>query len=74
MLRKRGFLAVVCILVILAGALLAPVTGGSSPAVLVPLAPLFGLVLMPVVRPSDPAPAYSSYIPGPRPGRAPPAA
>ena len=74
LLRKRGFLAVLCILVILAGAMLAPVTGGSTPAVLVPLAPLFGFIVLLAVRPSDPTPAYSSYIPGPRPGRAPPAA
>jgi len=70
----RRILAVLCIAALLAGALLAPVSGGSVPAVLVPLAMVFGLVVLPVVRASDPVPAYEFVGSGPRPSRAPPVA
>jgi len=71
--RPRRWLAVVCVFVIVAGALLAPLTGGSPPAgILVPLAPLFGLVLLLVVRLDD-APLSYSFTGSPRlPSRAPP--
>ncbi len=72
MLRKRGFLAVGCILVVVAGALLAPAAGGSLPAFLVPLAPLFGFIVLAVVRRPDRVPAYSYLATPPRPSRAPP--
>jgi len=71
--RARRFAVVLCILAALAGALLAPAAGGSSPAVLVPLAPLFGFVVLPVTPPGDPVPSYAYFFPGPRPSRAPPA-
>jgi hypothetical protein len=71
-LCKRALLAVLCILIVLAGALLAPQSGGSSPAVLVPLAPLFGLVVLPAPAADDPTPAFAYLVPGPRPSRAPP--
>lgn len=75
MLRKRGLLAALCILIVLAGALLAPAGGGSVPAgVLVPLAPLFGLVVLPDAPADDTTPAYSFVPSGPRPSRAPPLA
>lgn len=73
MLRKRAFLAVLCVLIVLAGALLAPASGGTSPAVLVPLAPLFGFVVLPAVAADDTTPVYAHLVPGPRPSRAPPA-
>jgi hypothetical protein len=72
MRRTRLFVAVLCILVVLAGALLAPAAGGAAPAVLVPLAPLFGFVVLPPVRVDDAPPAYAYFVPGPRPSRAPP--
>lgn len=71
--RTRRFLTVLCILAVLAGALLAPAAGGSAPAVLVPLAPLFGLVVVPQPPTSDPVPLYVFFAPGPGPSRAPPA-
>ncbi len=73
MRRLRRFTALLCLLVVVAGVLLAPVDGGAPPAVLVPLAPLFGLVVLPAAAPDDTAPAYG-YIPtGPTSSRAPPA-
>ena len=72
-LRKRGLLPALCILIVVAGALLAPAGGGSFPAVLVPLAPLFGLVILPAALADDPTPEYSHLVPAPRPSRAPPA-
>jgi hypothetical protein len=72
-LRKRALLAVLCILIVVVGALLAPAGGGSSPAMLVPLAPLFGFVVMPAAPTADPASDYAYLDPGPRPSRAPPA-
>ena len=72
MRRLRRAIGVLCILAIVAGALLAPVSGGSTPAVLVPLAPLFGLVVLPAPGADDPTPSYA-YVPsGPSPSRAPP--
>lgn len=72
MLRTRRWLAVLCILAVLVGALLAPATGGSSPSVLVPLFALFGLIVSVAVRRIDAPPAYSFLPSGPRPSRAPP--
>jgi hypothetical protein len=72
-MRKRGWLALVCIVALVAAALLAPVSGGSPLAVLVPLAPLFGLIVLPAVRASDPTPAWSYVASAPLPSRAPPA-
>jgi len=73
MRRTRTLLAVLCILIVLAGALLAPASGGStSAAVLVPLAPLFGLVVLPSPAADDPTPEYAYLVSGPRPSRAPP--
>ena len=73
MRRATRFLAVLCILAVLAAALLAPASGGSSPCVLVPLAPLFGLVVLPPAPAPEPAPLCTSFDPDPRPSRAPPA-
>jgi hypothetical protein len=73
MSRARRFFTVLCILAVLAGALLAPAGGGSSPYVLVPLAPLFGLVVVAAIPAGEPAPLFTSFDPGPRPSRAPPA-
>jgi hypothetical protein len=72
-LRTRRWLAVLCILAVLVGALLAPATGGSSPSILVPLFALFAVVIVPVpLRRIDATPAYSFLPSGPRPSRAPP--
>jgi hypothetical protein len=71
-LRKRRWLAVLCVVLLVVGAMLAPAAGGSAPAVLVPLAPLFGLVVIAAVRSSDPVPLWSYPAPTPRPSRAPP--
>jgi hypothetical protein len=73
MRRFRRLIGVLCILALIAGALLAPVTGGSLPGVLVPLGPLFGLVVMPVAPADDTTPAYSYLPSAPLPSRAPPA-
>jgi len=70
--RARQFAAVLCILAVLAGALLVPAAGGSSPAVLVPLTPLCGFVVVAVTPPIDPVPCYAYLSPAPRPSRAPP--
>ncbi len=51
--RPHRLFAVLCILVLLAGALLAPVAGGRASGVLVPLALLFGLVVIAIVREID---------------------
>ena len=72
MLRKRGFLALICVVALVAAALLVPVSGGSSPAVLVPLAPLFGFIVLLAVRASDPTPSWSYLASAPLPSRAPP--
>ena len=72
MRRARRLLIGLCIFAVLFGALLAPVAGGSAPGVLVPLAPLFGLVVLPVAPGDDTTPSYA-YVPtGPGPSRAPP--
>jgi hypothetical protein len=74
MRRARRFLAVLCILAVVLGAMLAPAAGGASPAVLVALDPLFGLVVLPAAPADDTTPSYA-YVPsGPSPSRAPPAA
>src|SRR3954462_3257480 len=72
MRRLRRFIGVLCILAVIAGALLAPATGGMAPAVLVPLGPLFGLIVLAVVRAADPTPAYAYRRSAPQPSRAPP--
>lgn len=73
MSRVRRLIAVLCILAVVAGALLAPAGGGTSPAVLVPLPPLFGLIVLPAVTADDTTPANSFVPSGPQPSRAPPA-
>jgi hypothetical protein len=70
--RLRRWLAVLCILVIVASALLAPVAGGAAPSILVALPVLFGLVVLARVRRADPAPVWSYLAPAPLPSRAPP--
>jgi hypothetical protein len=71
--RLRRSLAVLCIFVIVVAALFAPVTGGSASAgILVPLAPLFGLVVLAAVHLDDDPPAYSFVAAPPSPSRAPP--
>jgi hypothetical protein len=73
-MRTRGrWLAVLCVFLIVAAALLAPATGGSPAAgILVPLAPLFGLVVIAAVRLDD-DPLADSLVPTPPlPSRAPP--
>ena len=72
MMRLRRWLAVLCILVIVAGVLLAPVAGGAAPSMLVALPILFGLVVLARVRLSDPSPVWSYLAPAPLPSRAPP--
>jgi hypothetical protein len=69
----RRVIGVLCILAIVAGALLAPVSGGSTPGILVPLAPQFGLVVLPAPEAADTAPTYSLLPSAPLPSRAPPA-
>jgi hypothetical protein len=73
MLRRGRWLAVLCIFALVAAALLAPATSGSPAAgILVPLAPLFGLVVIAAVR-LDEAPAPYVVVPTPPlPTRAPP--
>jgi hypothetical protein len=71
--RTRRWLAILCVVVVVAGALLAPVAGGSAPAVLVPLSPLFGFVLLPFFRPRAEPPAYAFFVSPRSPSRAPPA-
>jgi hypothetical protein len=73
MLRKRGFLALVCVIALVAAALLAPASGGSTPSVLVPLAPLFGFIVLLAVRVGDATPSWSYLASAPLPSRAPPA-
>ena len=74
MRRTRRLFVVLCILAVLAAALLAPATGGSPAlAILVPLAPLFGLVVVPDAPANDPVPDYTHIAPAPGPSRAPPA-
>ena len=73
MARARRLIAVLCILAVVAGALLAPVGGAASAAVLVPLPLLFGLIVLPAVAAGDTTPAYSFVPSGPQPSRAPPA-
>jgi hypothetical protein len=71
MKRARRLLVVLCVFAVLLGAL-APVSGGSVPGVLVALAPLFGLVALPVTPADDTTPSYA-YVPAaPGPSRAPP--
>jgi hypothetical protein len=70
----RRLVVVACVIALLVGALLVPAAGGSSPAILVLLDPLFGLVVLPAVTADDTTPAYA-YVPAaPGPSRAPPAA
>src|SRR4051812_25155044 len=73
MKRARRLLIVLCLFAVLLGALLAPVTGWSAPAVLVPLAPLFGFVLLLIVGATGDEPAYAYLATPPGPSRAPPA-
>jgi len=74
MSRLRKWTAVLCVLAVVAGALLAPVAGGSAPGILVPLAPLFGFVVVAPAPRIEAVPAYT-YVPsGPSPSRAPPTA
>jgi hypothetical protein len=70
--RLRRALAVLCILVILAGALLAPVAGGAVSGVLVPLSALFGFVALLTISAGRVVPASSSLASPPLPSRAPP--
>jgi len=69
----RRIVAVLCILAVLVCAVLAPAAGVSAPSILVPLAPLFGFVVLLIVRAGDSTPDYAYLRPGPRPSRAPPA-
>jgi hypothetical protein len=74
MLRRGRWLAVLCIFALVAAALLAPATGGSTPVgILVPLAPLFGLVVIADVRLDDDAPVRTIAADPKLPSRAPPA-
>jgi hypothetical protein len=73
MSRLRRPLAVLCIFVIVVTALFAPVTGGAAfSGILVPLAPLFGLVVLAAVRLDDDPPSYSFVASPPLPSRGPP--
>jgi hypothetical protein len=73
MLRRGRWLAVLCIFALVAAALLAPATSGSpSAGILVPLAPLFGLVVIAAVRLDDDPLASSFLASPPLPSRAPP--
>jgi hypothetical protein len=73
MMRRGRWLAVLCIFVLIVAALLAPGTIRSAPAgILVPLAPLFGLVVLAAVRVSDEPLAYPFVAFPPLPSRAPP--
>src|SRR5947207_9954785 len=56
--RRRRFLALICVVALIAAALLAPASGGSAPAVLVPVAPLFGFIVLLAVRASNPTPSW----------------
>jgi len=73
MLRQRRWLAVLCIFALIAAALFATAPGGpTSAGILVPLPPLFGLVVIAAVTISD-APAPSPFVAAsPLPSRAPP--
>ncbi len=72
-MRRGRWLAVLCIIALVAAALLAPATGVSHPAgILVPLGPLFGFVLLLAVRYDDEPLAYSFVASPPVPARAPP--
>jgi hypothetical protein len=73
MLRRGRWLAILCILALVAAALLAPATGASHVAgILVPLGPLFGLVVIAALRLDD-DPLADSFVPTPPlPSRAPP--
>lgn len=73
MSRARRLIAVLCILAVVAGALLASAGGGASPGILVPLPLLFGLIVLPAVAADDTRLAYSFVPSGPQPSRAPPA-
>lgn len=74
MSRARTLIAVLCVLAVVAGALLAPMAGGPAPGILVPLAPLFGFVVVAPAPRIEAAPAYA-YVPsGPSASRAPPIA
>lgn len=70
--RTRRWIAVLCILVVLAGALLTPSAGGSTPSVLVALPLLFGLVVIAAARRENASPAWAYLAPAPVPPRAPP--
>jgi hypothetical protein len=71
--RLRRSVAVLCVLVIIAAALLAPAAGGARFAgILVPLAPLFGFVVLGAFR-ADDLPLTRSVLGSSRlPSRAPP--
>lgn len=73
MLRNRGFIALVCIVAMLATAM-APVAYGSFCAVLVPLPLLFGIVVSAPLPRTEPTHAPSSFVRPTLPSRAPPAA
>lgn len=73
MRRIRRLVVFLCIVAVLAGALLAPAAGGSTPGILVPLDPLFGLVVLPVAPADDTTPSCACVPSGPTPSRAPPA-
>jgi len=72
-LRNRGFIALVCIVAMLAAAM-APVSSAAFCAVLVPLPLLFGIVLSVPVLPTAPAHRPSSFVSPTLPSRAPPVA
>ena len=73
MLRNRGFIALVCIVAMLATAM-APVAYGSFCAVLVPLPLLFGIVVSAPLPRTEPTHPPSSFVRPTLPSRAPPAA
>jgi hypothetical protein len=71
--RRRGLLALVCIVVLLATAM-APIGSGAFCAVLVPLTPLFGAVVVAPLPPAEPARLPAFLVVTPLAPRAPPAA
>jgi hypothetical protein len=72
-LRSRGFVALVCIVAMLAASM-APVASGSFCAVLVPLPLLFGIVVSAPLPRTEPAHPPSSFVRPTLPARAPPVA
>ena len=71
--RKRGFVAVVCIAVVLAIAM-SPIASGSFAAILAPLDPLFGALVSVPLPPVEPGHPHTVFVLVPLPSRAPPAA